>query len=199
MRKNTGISVILTIILISVSAVYVPAFASPDVSCQLFGNQSMMFNSEQTALEYGFMVQSVDGLEIEELAEMDEVQELTDLLHWFMDGASRNDRAVHDTFWNENLVYTSSAGTRFGKADIMSGFDDTRNLREVGPTTQYSAHDITVRIFGAQQDVAVVSFRMKGETLTMQGTTTSWYLNSGTLIKIEGKWSVVNWQATRVP
>ncbi len=131
--------------------------------------------------------------------QVDDEEELTALLHWFMDGASRNDRAVHEKFWNENLVYTSSAGSRFGKAEIMAGFDDTQNLREIGPTTQYSAHDITVRFFGEQRDVAVVSFRMKGETLTIQGTSVSWYLNSGTLIKLDGEWSVVNWHATRVP
>lgn len=129
----------------------------------------------------------------------DDIATLTELIHWFMDGASRNDRSVHARFWNEDLVYTSSAGTRFGKAEIMSGFDSTRSLRDAGPATQYTADEITVRVFGSSGDVAVVTFRMKGEVLTTQGISTAWYLNSGTFVREEGRWSAVQWQATRVP
>ena len=50
-----------------------------------------------------------------------EDQQLSALIHEFMDGASRNDAAVHQRFWAEDLVYTSSAGKRFGKAEILAG------------------------------------------------------------------------------
>ena len=45
--------------------------------------------------------------------------ELTKLLRDFLDGASRNDSAMHDRFWAEDLIYTGSSGRRIGKPDIM--------------------------------------------------------------------------------
>ena len=45
--------------------------------------------------------------------------ELTRLVKDFLDGASRNDAAMHDRFWAEDLIYTGSSGRRIGKADIM--------------------------------------------------------------------------------
>src|SRR5690606_14257133 len=114
-----------------------------------------------------------------------------------MAGASRNDREIHDRFWAEDLIYTSSAGTRFGKEEIMSGFDQASEaLREAAPAIVYTAHDIRIQVYG---DAAVVAFRMKGETLTPRGTSTAWYLNSGMFVKRDDEWRVVNWQATRVP
>ena len=54
--------------------------------------------------------------------------ELTVLLKSFLDGASRNDVAMHDRFWADDLIYTTSAGRRKGKADIM------RDLRSAPAT-----------------------------------------------------------------
>jgi hypothetical protein len=125
-----------------------------------------------------------------------EQQLLTELLHWFMDGASRNDRQVHDRFWADDLIYTSSAGLRFGKVQIMSGFEVSQQLQEVAPAITYTAHDIQINVY---HDVAVVAFQMKGETLNTEGSSIAWYLNSGTFLKRNNEWRVVNWQATRVP
>lgn len=126
----------------------------------------------------------------------DDTEQLTQMLHWFMDGASRNDREVHDRFWADDLIYTSSAGLRFGKAQIMSGFSVSQQLQEAAPTLTYTAHDIQINLY---DDVAVVAFRMKGETLNTEGSSIAWYLNSGTFVKRNNEWRVVNWQATRVP
>ena len=41
--------------------------------------------------------------------------ELTALLKEFLAGASRNDAAIHDRFWAEDLIYTGSAGRRRGR------------------------------------------------------------------------------------
>src|SRR4051812_135285 len=46
--------------------------------------------------------------------------ELTQLLKDFLAGASRNDIAVHEQFWADDVIYTSSSGKRRGKADILS-------------------------------------------------------------------------------
>ena len=123
-------------------------------------------------------------------------QQLTEMLHWFMDGASRNDREVHDNFWADDLIYTSSAGLRFGKAQIMSGFNVSQQLQEAAPAITYTAHDIQINVY---DDAAVVAFRMKGETLNTEGSSVAWYLNSGTFLKRNNEWRVVNWQATRIP
>ena len=45
--------------------------------------------------------------------------DLTALVEDFLAGASRNDAAVHDRFWADDLIYTGSSGRRVGKADIM--------------------------------------------------------------------------------
>ena len=38
--------------------------------------------------------------------------ELAKLLKEFLAGASRNDAAMHDRFWAEDLIYTGSSGRR---------------------------------------------------------------------------------------
>ena len=44
----------------------------------------------------------------------DVTQQLTNTVNWFLDGASVNDAEIHDKFWAEELVYTSSNGTFTG-------------------------------------------------------------------------------------
>mgnify|MGYP003629774984 CR=1 FL=1 len=116
---------------------------------------------------------------------------LTEMLHNFMEGASNNDREIHDAFWAEDLIYTSSNGTRFGKAEIMAGFE-TETEVPATPKTIYTAEDIQIKVY---DDMAVVAFKMKGTT----GEEMQYYLNSGTFLKRNGRWEVVNWQATKVP
>jgi ketosteroid isomerase-like protein len=120
--------------------------------------------------------------------------ELTAKLHEFMAGASVNDAAIHDAFWSDDLIYTSSTGRRFGKKEIMDGF----SLSRTPSTTTYTAEEIRIQVYG---DVAVVAFRMRGVDVSASASTpvTSYYLNSGTFVKQNGEWRVVNWQATRVP
>ena len=122
--------------------------------------------------------------------------ELTRLLNEFLDGASRSDSAVHDRFWAEDLIYTGSAGRRIGKADIMRGQRSASAPRQGTPATVFSAEDIRIQQYGT---TAVVAFRLVGTTKTDGKNETSSYLNSGTFLKRNGKWQVVNWQSTRMP
>src|SRR5437588_12636206 len=85
--------------------------------------------------------------------------ELTRLLKEFLAGASRNDAAMHDRFWADDLIYTGSSGRRVGKADIMRGVRSAPAPKPRGLTTTYSAEDIRIRQYG---DVAVVAFRLIG-------------------------------------
>lgn len=124
--------------------------------------------------------------------------ELTKLLQDFLAGASRNDIAMHDRFWADELVYTSALGRRKGKADIM------RELREETKatpkpedgTTVYTAEDVRVQQYG---DTAVVAFRLVATTDKAGTKTVANYFNTGTFLKRNGKWQVIAWQATALP
>ena len=123
--------------------------------------------------------------------------ELTKLLQDFLAGAGKNDMAMHDRFWADELVYTSALGRRKGKADIM------RELRaepavpkpEEG-TTVYTPEDIRVQQYG---DTAIVAFRLVATTNKAGTKTIANYLNTGTFLKRNGKWQVVAWRATALP
>jgi ketosteroid isomerase-like protein len=126
--------------------------------------------------------------------------ELTKLLHDFLAGASKDDAAMHDRFWAEDLIYTGSSGRRIGKADIMR---DVRKEAEAAEkpednaeTAIYTAEDIRIQQYGT---TAIVAFRLVGTTKKGDAAEVTNYLNSGTFLKRDGKWEVVNWQATKMP
>jgi ketosteroid isomerase-like protein len=124
--------------------------------------------------------------------------DLTKLLNDFLAGASKNDTAMHDRFWAEELVYTSALGRRKGKADIM------RELRAEPPatpkpdeeTTVYTAEEVRIQQYG---DTAIVAFRLVATTDKAGTKTVANYLNTGTFLKRTGKWQAVGWQATAMP
>lgn len=120
----------------------------------------------------------------------DDRTELTALLAEFLDGATRNDPAVHDKYWAEELIYTSSAGRRFGKAELMQGVNSRGELPAAEINMRYSSEDLQILQYG---DTAVVAFTLVGTS----AQETLRFLNSGTFVKRNGKWQAVNWQATR--
>ncbi|MCP9198597.1 nuclear transport factor 2 family protein [Gramella sp. GC03-9] len=116
-------------------------------------------------------------------------KELTRLLDDFLEGAGKNDLEIHDRFWAEDLIYTSSSGERFGKEQLMNG---VRNAEEdSGNSMVWSAEDVQINIY---DDTAIVAFRLVGEAYAGEKNT---YLNSGTFVKRNGQWEAVNWQATK--
>jgi ketosteroid isomerase-like protein len=121
--------------------------------------------------------------------------ELTRLLQEFLTGASRSDVAMHDRFWADDLIYTRSAGRRIGKADVIRDLRAAPPPKPGAPTTTYTAEDIRIQQYG---DAAVVAFRLVGTTNNDRKIDVANYLNSGTFIKRNGKWQVVNWQSTRM-
>jgi ketosteroid isomerase-like protein len=125
-----------------------------------------------------------------------DANELTKLLNEFLAGASRNDPSVHDRFWAEDVIYTGSAGRRRGKADIMRDVRSAPAPKPGDPTTVFSAADIRIQQYG---NTAIVAFRLVGTTAKNTTTDVMNYLNSGTFVKRNGKWQVVNWQSTRMP
>lgn len=122
--------------------------------------------------------------------------ELTRLLKEFLAGASRNDPAVHERFWAEDLIYTRSAGRRVGKADILGDLRKATPAPPGSPTTTYTAEDIRIQQYG---DTAIVAFRLVGTTEDKGKTEVQNFLNTGTFLRRGGRWQAVAWQATRVP
>jgi ketosteroid isomerase-like protein len=122
--------------------------------------------------------------------------ELTKLLQDFLAGAGRNDVAMHERFWAEDLIYTASAGRRIGKADILREVRAEPPPKSGDEITVYSAEDIRIQQYG---DTAIVAFRLVA-TSEKDGTKkVMQYLNTGTFLKRSGKWQVVSWQATAMP
>lgn len=117
-----------------------------------------------------------------------EKEVLTQLLYDFLKGV--NEAEMHDRFWSEDLIYTSSSGKRFGKSTIMEGLKNSRGQTNSEKQITYSAKEIQIKLYG---DVAIVAFKLianSGEEIVDS------YFNSGTFHKKDGIWKVVNWQAT---
>lgn len=130
------------------------------------------------------------------LAQADDIDDLRSMLDDFLAGASRGDVAVHESFWHTDLIYTSSNGTRTNKATILENVRGAPAVGDEGPSVIYTADDVQIKIYG---DTAIVAFKLVG---TPQNTPTGdvdYYLNTGTFLRTGSGWSVIAWQATRIP
>jgi ketosteroid isomerase-like protein len=103
---------------------------------------------------------------------------------------------MHDRFWADDLIYTTSSGERKGKAEIMK---EVRTEVPADPGDEknlYSAEDIRIQQYG---ETAIVAFRLVGTTEKKGAKEVANYLNTGTFLKRDGKWQAVAWQATKMP
>ncbi len=129
-----------------------------------------------------------------------DVEELSSMLHHFL--ANSGTKVAHETFWADDLVYTSSAGLRFGKADILAGYESSGDEAEAEDGDEeapmvYSGEEVDIRVHG---DMAVVAFKLVGTpTNEDAGADVLYYYNTGTFLKRDGTWQVVAWQATKIP
>lgn len=123
--------------------------------------------------------------------------ELTKLLKEFLAGASRNDAAMHERFWADDLIYTASAGRRFGKTDLLREVkDENASAKPGADNPTYSAEDVQIHQYG---NTAVVAFRLVATSSDKGKKSVNNYLNTGTFVKRDGQWQAVAWQATAVP
>jgi hypothetical protein len=122
--------------------------------------------------------------------------ELTSLLEDFLAGASENNIQIHDRFWADDLIYTSSSGNRMTKDDIMDNLKNPPDSNQNGPSPVYSAEDILIQQYG---NTAIVAFKLVAVTDNGDKKEITEYLNSGTFLKRNEIWQVVNWQATKIP
>ena len=125
-----------------------------------------------------------------------DAEELSKLLNDFLAGASRSNAEMHDRFWADDLIYTRSTGRRTDKAEIMRGLRSAPAPQPDDPKTTYTAEDVRIQQYG---NTAIVAFRLVATTETRGRTEVANLLNSGTFLKRNGKWQVVNWQSTRMP
>jgi hypothetical protein len=121
---------------------------------------------------------------------------LTALLNEFLVGATHNDPTVHERFWADDLIYTSSSGRRMGKPDILRDVRSTPAQPPNAPRTVYTAEEIRIQQYG---DAALIAFRLVAATTAAESTHVDRYLNSGMFLKRRGIWQAVGWQATRIP
>lgn len=122
--------------------------------------------------------------------------QLSHLLNDFLAGAGRNDLSVHENFWADDLIYTTSKGQRKSKDDIIKEVRAEGAPKAGEPTTVFTAEDVQIHQYG---DTAVVAFRLVGTTDDKGKKEVANYFNTGTFVKRDGKWQVVAWQATVIP
>jgi len=146
-----------------------------------------------STLVFVLMVSCTDNKSVSSSSETAEA-ELEQLLDKFLQGASVNDAEMHDRFWAEDLIYTSSAGERTTKADIMSGFvADEASDNE--PTPEYGYEDLQIIVY---DDAAVVAFQLVGVVGNGDSMEVMRYFNTGTFLNRNNQWQAVAWQATRI-
>ncbi len=119
--------------------------------------------------------------------------EIRDLLDRFLEGASENDAEMHDRFWSDDLIYTSSAGERYGKSTIMEGMENGDSPEPDEPTPAYSAEEVQINLYG---DTAVLAFKLVAE---IEPDERDEFWNTGSLVRQDGEWRTVAWQATQIP
>lgn len=140
---------------------------------------------------FGFMILLISSLVPRvDAAEGDDVARLRDLLDEFLAGASVSDAATHRRFWAEDLVYTSSSGSRYGKQAILRGLGEPPRNGEATP--RYSAEKVRIDLLSDEH--AVVTFRL---VAAARGGERSYYLNTGVFEKARGEWRATIWQATK--
>lgn len=126
--------------------------------------------------------------------QQDDKQALTELLNEFLEGASYNDPEIHDRFWADELIYTSSAGIRTSKSEIMGGMNEPANYDEE-PEVKYHAEEVEINVY---DETAVVAFKLVAVDRSSPDLRMEYY-NTGTFLKRDGEWRAVAWQATRIP
>ncbi|MFQ5609843.1 MAG: nuclear transport factor 2 family protein [Woeseiaceae bacterium] len=130
------------------------------------------------------------------LAFASDEEDLKRMLNEFLTGASVGNIDAHANFWHDALVYTSSNGTRRNKAEILEAVSNSPPPGDAGPGIVYTAEDVNINIYG---DTAIVAFRLIGTPQSAVDEPINEYFNTGTFLKAEGTWSVIAWQATRIP
>jgi ketosteroid isomerase-like protein len=125
-------------------------------------------------------------------ASASDAEEILGLLNNFL--ANAGVESAHERFWADDLVYTSSRGTRTTKAGIMASFEGAEEEGEDEPGPVYSADEVQLKSYG---DTMIVAFKLVATP--PNDSPVDYYFNTGTFLKRDGEWRVVAWQATKIP
>jgi ketosteroid isomerase-like protein len=120
-------------------------------------------------------------------------QQVTQLVRDFLANVPKNDPKVFQEFFADDVIYTRALGVTVTKADIIKNID-VRAAND--PQATYDADDFTVHPYS---DMAVVNFRLIMHNTENGKPTTTYFRNTGTFLKRNGKWQAVAWHATKVP
>jgi len=120
-------------------------------------------------------------------------QQVTQLVRDFLANVPKNDPKVFQEFFADDVIYTRAVGVTVAKADILKNIG-VRAAND--PQATYDADDFTVHPYG---EMAVVNFRLIMHNTENGKATTTYFRNTGTFLKRNGKWQAVAWQATKVP
>jgi len=121
-----------------------------------------------------------------------DADEIIGMLNEFLENTYK--ASAHERFWADDLIYTSSRGTRTTKAEIMASFDGVEDAGENEPVPVYSAEEVQLKSHGT---TAIVAFKLVGTP--PDDSPVEYYFNTGTFLKRDGEWRVVAWQATKIP
>jgi ketosteroid isomerase-like protein len=121
------------------------------------------------------------------------IQQVTQRVRDFLANVPKNDPAVFQDFFADDVIYTRAVGVTVAKADIIKNID-VRAASD--PQATYDADDFTVHAYG---EMAVVNFRLIMHGMENGKATTAYFRNTGTFLKRNGRWQAVAWQATKVP
>lgn len=121
-------------------------------------------------------------------------EELNTLLNNFLANTVKDDLKNHQRFWADDLIYTSSSGTRFDKSVIISGIKNSNDAAALPP--EYWAEETDIRLYGT---TAIVAFKLQAKWTENDQVMTQSYFNTGTFLKRDGQWQATAWQATKIP
>jgi ketosteroid isomerase-like protein len=131
----------------------------------------------------------------------DDKTNIEKLLNNFLANSVQNDFKNHNSFWADDLIYTSSSGTRFDKNVIIDGIKEEEKSKtnkntvdESVPT--YWAEETDIRLYG---NTAIVAFKLAAKWKESGEVKKQYYYNTGTMLKRNNEWQVVAWQATIIP
>lgn len=120
-------------------------------------------------------------------------QQLVQIVRDFLAAVPRGDPQVFNNFFADDVIYTRATGLTVDKSEIIRNIG-VRAVNE--PQATYEADGFTVHPYG---EMAVVNFRLILHNEKDGKQETSYFRNTGTFLKRNGKWQVVAWQATKVP
>jgi len=115
------------------------------------------------------------------------------MLRDFLAAVASGNKQVFESFFADDVIYTSSTGVTMDKSEVMKTIGVHA---ENGSKATYRAEDITVHPY---ESIVVVNFRMVMDDENEGQRETAYFRNTGTFLKRDGEWQVVAWHATKMP